>query len=171
MYLYYIFIFLWMFPTKATCELTIEDWLGEVLTSGTVRNQWNAIELLQYPLLFDIVGWAKIYKKQWKQLRPAKILIKLSLDVSLKCVCYVCLFRGFRPTWEFFTHLKSHHCQWKAVNFDLYSALMVIEQWGFFRVPMWHGASVYKGDQWGPVTLTPTSVMSSVWQWSCHYLI
>ena len=34
---------------------------------------------------------------------------------------------------------------------------MAIEQWGFLSVPhlLWHGASVYNGHLWGPVTLTP----------------
>ena len=40
---------------------------------------------------------------------------------------------------------------------DLCSALMAIEQWGFFSVPhwLWHRASVYNGHVRGPVTLTP----------------
>ena len=35
----------------------------------------------------------------------------------------------------------------RAANFDLCSALMVIEQWGFFSVPhlLWHWAFVYNG--------------------------
>ena len=39
---------------------------------------------------------------------------------------------------------RCHHCRWRAVNFDLCSALMAIEQWGFFSVPdrLWHGASI-----------------------------
>ena len=47
----------------------------------------------------------------------------------------------------------------------LCSALMAIEQWGFFSVPflLWHGASVYNGHLRGPVTLTP-------WQWSFENL-
>ena len=36
---------------------------------------------------------------------------------------------------------------WRTSNFDLYSALMAIEQWGFFSVPhlLRQGASVYNG--------------------------
>ena len=30
---------------------------------------------------------------------------------------------------------RRHHCRWRAANFDLCSALMAIEQWGFFSVP------------------------------------
>ena len=41
--------------------------------------------------------------------------------------------------------------------FDLCSALMAIEQLGFFSMPhlLWHGASIYYGHLRGPVTLTP----------------
>ena len=47
--------------------------------------------------------------------------------------------------------------QWKVTHFCLCSALMTIEQWGFFSVPhlLWHGASVYNGHLQGPKTLTP----------------
>ena len=52
------------------------------------------------------------------------------------------------------------NCWWRT-------ALMAIEQWGFFNVqhPLRHGPTVYNGHLRGPLTLTP-----SVWQWSCHYL-
>ena len=35
---------------------------------------------------------------------------------------------------------RCHHCRWRAANFDLYSALMAIEQWGFLSVAhlLWH---------------------------------
>ena len=44
----------------------------------------------------------------------------------------------------------------KAANFDLYSALMAIEQLGFFRLPQLLGqrASVFNGHPRGPVSLT-----------------
>ena len=68
------------------------------------------------------------------------------------------LFRVFRPTREVFAHFWTrYHCRWKAANFDLCSALMAIEQWGFLCVAklLWHGASVYNGHLRGPVTLIP----------------
>ena len=44
--------------------------------------------------------------------------------------------------WEFIVPLENfsliwrfHHFRWRATNFDLCSALMVIERWGFFSVP------------------------------------
>ena len=38
------------------------------------------------------------------------------------------LCRGFSLIW------RRHHCQWRAANFELSSALMAIEQCGFFSV-------------------------------------
>ena len=68
-------------------------------------------------------------------------------------VClFVCLFvvpiKNFSLIW------RRHHYRWRTANYDPYSALMVIEQWGFFSVPhlLWHWASVYNGHLWGPVT-------------------
>ena len=69
---------------------------------------------------------------------------------------FVCL--GFIvPVENLSTIWRRHHYRWRAANFDLCSALMAIEQWGFFSVPhlLWHGVSVYNGHLQGPVTLTP----------------
>ena len=46
---------------------------------------------------------------------------------------------GFRPTGEFSTHFET------TTHFDIHSALMAIEQWRFFNVPLllWHGATIY----------------------------
>ena len=75
---------------------------------------------------------------------------------SIRNCLLVCL--GFYVTVEKFQIIsRRHHCRWRAANIDLCSALMAIEQWGFFSVPhlLWHGASVYNGHLRGPVTLTP----------------
>ena len=61
-------------------------------------------------------------------------------------VSFFCL--GFYIPLENFSLIcRRHYYQWRASNFDLYSALMATEQWGFFSVPhvLWHGASVYNG--------------------------
>ena len=58
-----------------------------------------------------------------------------------------------RSTREFFTHMETSPLPVK----DLCSALMAIEQWGFFSVPLWHGPSAYKGLLRGPVTFTPVA--------------
>ena len=44
-----------------------------------------------------------------------------------------------------------------------------IEQRGIFSVPhlLWNGASIYNGNFWESVTLTPVPI---VWHWSCHFL-
>ena len=70
---------------------------------------------------------------------------------------FICLFVVFRPSREFFFIWSRHNCLWRSANFDLCSALVAIEQWGFFSVPhlLWHGASVYNCHLLGPVTLTP----------------
>ena len=71
---------------------------------------------------------------------------------------FVCL-AFFVPLKNFSLIWTRHHYRWRAANFDLYSALMAIEQWGFFSVPhlLWHGASIYNGHLRGPVTLTPVA--------------
>ena len=66
--------------------------------------------------------------------------------------------------WNFSSHLRNlsliwrlHLCRLRAANFDLCSALITIEQWGFLSMPhlLWNGASFYNGHLHGPVTLTP----------------
>ena len=51
---------------------------------------------------------------------------------------------------------RRHHCQGRVANFDLCSALMAIEQWGFISMPhiLRHRASICNGHLWWPVTLT-----------------
>ena len=69
---------------------------------------------------------------------PLTILILLYL--------FVCL-EFFVPLENFSLIWRRYHCRWRAANFDLCSALMVIDQWGFFNVPhlLWRGPSVYNG--------------------------
>ena len=64
---------------------------------------------------------------------------------------------GFLVPLENFSVIwRRHHCRWRASNFDLCSAIMAIEQWGFFSVLhlLWHGASVYNGHLQGPLKYT-----------------
>ena len=67
---------------------------------------------------------------------------------------------------------RSHHYRWRASNFDHYSAVMAIEQWGFFSLPhlMWHGASVNTCIMVNFVNPWHSHLLPSVWQWSCHNL-
>ena len=73
-------------------------------------------------------------------------VVFISVKYSRVFVLFVCL--GF--LW------KRHHYRWRIANFDLCSALIAIEQWGFFSVPhlLWQGASVYHGLLRGPVIHT-----------------
>ena len=79
------------------------------------------------------------------------------LFVRLFVCLFVRLFVCYRSTREYSLIWRRHHYRWRAENFDLSSALMAIEQWGFFNVPplIWHGASVYNSHLRGPVTLSP----------------
>ena len=83
---------------------------------------------------------------------------------------FVFCFGFFVPLENFSLVWRRQHDRWRAVNFHLCSALMAIEQWGFFFVPhlFWQGTSVSNGHLRGPVTLRP--ILPSVWQLSCHYL-
>ena len=78
------------------------------------------------------------------------------LVFNVMLVLYVCL-RVFVPLENVSLIWKCHHCRWWATSFDLWSALMVIEQWGFFSVThqLCYGASFNNGHLRGPVTLTP----------------
>ena len=89
------------------------------------------------------------------------IFFPLSKYLGLWFVCLVCC-EFFFPLEHFPLIFRHHHCQWSAANLDLCSALMVIEQWGFISAPLWHGASVYNGYLWGPVTLTPNAERMAV---------
>ena len=66
-------------------------------------------------------------------------------------------FHACITNWKNFSIIwRRHHFRWRAANFDLCSAVMAIEQWGFFRVRhlLWHGSSVYKVHLRIPVTPT-----------------
>ena len=74
----------------------------------------------------------------------------ITYDLSLNlfdCMKFIVPLENFSLIWW------RHHCQWRAANFDLCSALMAIEQWGLFNVPhlLSHGTSFYNGHT---VTLT-----------------
>ena len=69
----------------------------------------------------------------------------------MQIIVHVLFICGFSLIWN------CHNSEWKAPNFDLFSALRAIEQQGFYSVQylLWHGTSVYNGHLRGPVTLTP----------------
>ena len=63
---------------------------------------------------------------------------------------FVCVF-----VWDLMSHSRNFHSYADVtipLNFDLCSALMAIEQWGFFSVPhlLWQGTFVYIGHLRGP---------------------
>ena len=82
-----------------------------------------------------------------------RVQIQKHVAITYTCL-FVCL-EFLVPLENFSLIWRRHHC--RAVNFDLCSPLMAIEQWGFFSMQhlLWHGASVYNADHLrGPVTLT-----------------
>ena len=81
-------------------------------------------------------------------------IIVTRMNFNHHCVCF---FGFFVPLENLLLIWRRHHNRWRAANFDLCSALMGIEQWGFFSVPhlMWHGTSVSNGHLLGPLTLVP----------------
>ena len=107
------------------------------------------------------MGWNfTFYLKKWQKKDKMDILKCLKISIrNLKHLCLwsFVLFGFFYPTWEISLIWRCHHCQWRAANFDLCSALMAIEQWGFFNMPniLWHKAFVYNSHLRDPVTLTP----------------
>ena len=89
--------------------------------------------------------------------------ISLLVFVLFACLGFIVPLENFALIW------RCHHYRWRAANFDLCSALMAIDQWGFFSVPhlLRHRVSVYNvisKDPWHSYLLL------SVQQWSCHYL-
>ena len=67
-----------------------------------------------------------------------------------------CLFGVYHLTREFFTNMETTPLPVKAVNFDLCSTLISIEQWGFLNVPhlLWNRPTLHNGHPRGPMTLT-----------------
>ena len=90
---------------------------------------------------------------------------KLIIQLSVRYIQHLFVCLGFIIPHENLSLIyRRHHYRWRATNFDLCSAPMVIKQWGFFSVPhlLRHGASVYNGHLRGPVTFTPIAVPLAV---------
>ena len=101
------------------------------------------------------MGW----RRRWSM--EINFTAKLSLSDHLfnsRCYFFVCV-EFIVPLENFILIWRRHHCRWRAANFDLCSALMAIEQWGFFNVPylLWHGPTVYNGHLRGPMSLKPVA--------------
>ena len=90
------------------------------------------------------------------------------IKTTIFFVClFVCLLEFIVPLENFSLIWRRHHCRWRAANFYVCSALMAIEQLGFFNVPhlLLHGPTLYNGH------LRHSHMLPSVWQWRCHYLL
>ena len=92
----------------------------------------------------------------WRRMLPCcppKKLLQLAIWFLVR------LFGVYRFTREFYKHMQMSPLAVKGCIFDLCSALMVIENWGFFSVPhlLWHRPTLYYGYLRGPVTFTPVA--------------
>ena len=77
----------------------------------------------------------------------------------VKILVWLVGFIGFSLIW------RRTHYRWRAIDFDLCSALMTIEQWGFF--------SVHANCDTGPpfiMVISKDPWHSHLLQWSCHFL-
>ena len=94
----------------------------------------------------SIIAITRVEKYQW---------LIIFIDFGHLTVRCFCLFGVYRPTQNFSLIWRRNYDWWRAANFDLCSALMAIEQWGFFNVRnlLRHGHTVYNGHLRGPVTL------------------
>ena len=141
----------------------IDSWHNKVL----IKNTHNAFEIQSYLSKGSSRRFAcysidfSILVEESKAHSDLTLYIHLLVRsnffvvVTILWVCF-CVFMVLHPTPEFFTHIETSTLMVKAARFDLCSALMAIEQWGFFRMPnqLWHGASIYNGHFRGPATLT-----------------
>ena len=79
-------------------------------------------------------------------------------------VILVCL-GVFVPLETFSLIWRRHHNRWRVANFDLCSALIAFDQWGYTYCDTRHPfVMVISKDPWHP------HLLSCVWQWSCPYL-
>ena len=103
-----------------------------------------------------------LHRSDWNDLWHW-LLVKTYKNVSV-CL-FICLFvRVFRPTREFFTHMETSFLPIKGCKVwpTVCSALMAIEQRGFFSMPhlLWH---------WGTVHEVSVTLMSSEAVTTCFH--
>ena len=98
--------------------------------------------------------YVRYFSKYGRLLFSRMVLDKMDSEARFWRFCVSRLF-----VWGLSSHSRIFHVDTSPlpVKFDLCSALMAIDQWGFFSVShlLWHGAYVYNGHLRGPVKLTP----------------
>ena len=107
------------------------NWYGHIL--------WNVFIRQPRGKLINSWYWTHIY------------------TISSMIYFFICFTGAHVPLANFSLIWRRHHYRRRAPNFNLYSAIMAIEQWKFISIPhlLWHGASVYNAHLRGPVTLKP----------------
>ena len=120
---------------------------------STIFVSFFADKCLKMKFLIDLCTQLSQFLKIWILKKKITDLHILSCRDEHRSLCRVGL-RVKEPSL-----LNGHEYRSKLANFDLCSALMVIEQWGFFNVPhlLRHGPTVCNGHLRGPVTLTPVA--------------
>ena len=90
----------------------------------------------------------------------SQILITLDNYLHKKFFCLCEVYRAIRDFSLTWSPLPVNGCKFVY----LCSALMIIEQWGYFNDShlLWHGPTLYNGHLRGPVTLTPVAVCMAV---------
>ena len=124
-----------------SCTMAFKDDLGH-LELPRIWNYKSNTRKLKYIKFFD---------KQ-NNFRSSKIQVWVDRVRILVCL-FVCL--GIIVRLENFSHMETSALPVKGCKF--WPMLMAIKQWGFFSVPhlMGHGAYIYNGHLWGPMTLSP----------------
>ena len=128
------------------------------------------VRLLNSPIrtFFVIFGFIKqtrdVIYDATQEIYDGNYLIHVALIYNayrlMLCLFIYLYWVFFRPTREFFTHVKTSTLSVKGCKFWPNSTIMAIEQWRFFSVShhlLWHGSSVYNGHLRGPGTLTPNA--------------
>ena len=131
------------------------------------------ISFFKKPITCTIVLWMiktwKIYKNVKFVLDSLPFFSVLTDNLYVFCLFCLIFVEFFVPLENFSLIWRCHLCRWRAANFNLSSALVAIEHWGFFSLPylLWHGASVkmvISEDLWH------SHLILNVWHWNCHYL-
>ena len=110
---------------------------------------FNAILLFRYylPLKNGVILHLEVYpihlRMLWAKFGWNWLSDSFYNFASIFIFWFACV-EVFVPLENFSLIWRRHHCRWRAANFDLCSALVVIEQWGFFSVShlLWHRTSV-----------------------------
>ena len=117
---YYLFFTLLVHKTTENSNDYRPSWIWQI--NRATRSRWN-LEFQGHPCTFT-------HNDNSLNVH-VHVTNNVTLNVTQNCNSFVCLFACL----EFFVPLKNfslictcHHCRWRTSKFELYSALMAIEQ-------------------------------------------